>query len=610
MAVLDETQEKVEDYSSIKRSINKLKRDISGVEEKIEANKNDRAKAIQDIDDLDIKEQTSIEEDKRKQMQEHIDRQTASTREKISNVELKKVEAKNRYDAKMLHFEDESCVDEYMEDISSFNELDDVIDAIHSSIEESLGSAFKDKLLLELNNIVPNKKLSAKRISSLKVKLEEALEEIQDTPSNRNFEVLNDLTVFLEGLDSDENNTIKGEWFVLLIFVLSIGAVFLTKFIAPVYIVILFVLFCLNYSRHSKLFKNAILFSSISANIENLKNSAKEEALVKLEEDKEQYIASYNEAVDKFDNKLANLQENLTRETAEARYTFKYDSSSVNSMLNQMKIQYKTRVSELDKEISDYENLLDSYKSQLAELENKLTQSSEHTKNMYLDFNRIGDSFLLDSSFLIDIKPSGQPVIWDFPETNILMISDDEDDYYNFTGLIVSQLRSRLSPFALKVVIIDSKGAGIEYQHLVDNASTVGRIVTSEQEFREEMLTIIETQEARISTVLREFATIAEYNAYMLSIDSIAESYMFYFVPFPSESLISNESMLRILNVCYKVGIYFIFYTNKKNLSLYKDITDFIDTVQNFYIIENGQLGKWAKSFVVDLLSKDKNGGV
>lgn len=592
-------------YAEIKREITETKKRIKSVASSLNKSQDDLMSLKEQSASWEMSNENHREQEYLIQKEKYVLEKVKPIEAKINKVKENLNIAKSRYEEKMRYYDSEAAIKDFTDGADVYSDLEVTIEEVNNAIAVSVSEGFRDRLLVELGYIVSFKSLNQKQWERMKDKLEQALLEIQQTNGPApNLELLDSLTDFIESVSSGTEDGPHGENLVMLLIAASFVAVFLTRFLAPLYLLFLTGLFALNYRRHTKLMKNAILFSSVLQNLDKIKESALQEAKGKLEKDRQAYEIDYTTATKELNSTLTGLSSKLTSAQISAEAEFQFDSVSFEDSLSKIRKQHRSKMSDIKNSIVSYETMLVELNSKLTELENNLEENIQLTKNQYLDHLRIGNSFLLKKDFLIDILPSGQPILLNFPESNILIINNNTQDYINFVNLFVLQLRNRLNPSALQIEFWDILDACIGYQHLIDDGHSVASVVTTEDKIKDRLTRLADMCNARISSILRGFQHITEYNEYMLSIDSLTESYCFYFVPNPPESLLANVTFQRVLNVCYRVGIYFIFSIEEKTLTGNSKLIDFVSVIQNFYTIEEGSLNKYASQFVYDLLDK------
>ncbi len=125
------------------------------------------------------------------------------------------------------------------------------------------------------------------------------------------------------------------------------------------------------------------------------------------------------------------------------------------------------------------------------------------------------------------------------------------------------------------------------------------RAITTESGFNEEVEKYKEELEKRTVIILKEYGSIVEYNRFMLSIESLTESYRFIFMINPSVNVLTNANFKQILAVGGSVGIFFhIFMDIEKFYKLREQALSVIESIDKIWLLDRSGAKSRAKDWV------------
>lgn len=544
--------------------------------------------------------ETQLETEKEKQLELYLNEAGKELLAKLEKVQERRQTVVQEYNVALEKINSNAYRESLYDDsLVGFEELVQQVDA---NIASALSDDFLARVYKELNTVFKNSSLEEEDLDYIRIKLEELKDQEGLTDISEKMEVLDDMSEYISKLGDEEEIT-SGH--ITLAVALLVVIFLFGKVLLPVYLLLLLLLAIFNVRRHNKLFSALSMLSAAQANIALLKEAADEAVGEQIEEAIEECEERFQLKLEKIDDKIVGLKEQLELAKEEARTSFKFNKMELSKSLAQTEAEYNDKLNNLTRRHQEEEGTIVNLQYQLELLETSIEEDIKNIKNVYMDFSRMGTDYVLDPTFLLDIDTSGAPVLWEFPQTNLLIVCDDEEEIRNFIYLLVAQLRNRLNPFALKVSIYDVKYSGVPYLKLVDENSFVGKLLIDKDTVVEDIVTQSNLSRQRIRNMLVDKNNIDEYNRYMLEIDSATASYNFIFVPNRGELVTMNETFKQLLLSSSRLGIFFMVFCTEEELVEHK-YDEILDGFGACYTVRDGNLTGWAKDYINDLIKQKR----
>ena len=338
-----------------------------------------------------------------------------------------------------------------------------------------------------------------------------------------------------------------------VIAVLVVVLIFLAfKYAFPVYLCGLSVALVLNLMRHYSLFKILLIQKTVRDNVDGIEAVIRQQILENIEQRKQELKTEYDNCVARTNSQMEQVQNDIARVAGSAGDTFKFDDTEIRRQYETGKVQKEIRERNLVAKIARIEKDIAKNQDLLNKQRELLNSALVQMQAQYLDASKIGESYEFDPKFLQNVE-NDKLDFFTHPKTSCFFIYQEEEDVYDFIKLILLQLRTRLNPFAYVVDIYDPIAMGRDFlrfqpenpQKLV-SIGKLFRIFTTEAEFTGVFPEYKEDVDNRRMEIFKEYDNIAEYNKYMLSIESLTETYSFVFALGMDTSLLQNRTFAQI----------------------------------------------------------------
>lgn len=397
---------------------------------------------------------------------------------------------------------------------------------------------------------------------------------------------------------------------ILVIILFGIGF----KYLYPVYLILGLVGFGINLARHYKIFKILLIQKTVRDNVDSIESLIRQQLMQEVERQKQALTEQFNAEKSKYLAEIDRVNKSIDSVAYAAGSAFKYDDSedikNQHLILNQ-KAREEAQISE---NIGRIESELKALDIELREKTSLLNNELQQEQMRYLDTSVIGTSFIFDPKFLQNVEGS-KLEFWTHPESSALFIYNERKYAIDFIRLILIQLRIRLNPFAYNIDIVDPERMGrdfLKFQPLNKDKSPsidiLYRIFKTEDDFKEEFEIYNAEVSKRLNTIFRSHNSISKYNEFMLSIDSLTETYKFIFIMDPTATSLMDPSLQQIARNGGDLGIFVHFFVSEDfALTPNNRCDEAIQNISKLYTIGNTGAKTKATTWLIEQVEEKRN---
>ena len=597
-------------YTSVKQEINKLSQAIS-------KQRREEGTCEQDLQTLYNEKKDSEsnffaakakrEQQDRKKYTEELLRPLEEKRAALS-AELGKLKDKYVEETESL------TVDNAMQDSSSKQEILDTVRESADKLKELIISIVGERFYNELES-----QLSVPSIIEDTEKLEDVIDyfnicekktENISKYSGKITRVVNRVqsAIMSPKIGAGTSNTNADAVIAVLVVVLIFLAF---KYAFPVYLCGLSVALVLNLMRHYSLFKILLIQKTVRDNVDGIEAVIRQQILENIEQRKQELKTEYDNCVARTNSQMEQVQNDIARVAGSAGDTFKFDDTEIRRQYETGIVQKEIRERNLVAKIARIEKDIAKNQDLLNKQRELLNSALVQMQAQYLDASKIGESYEFDPKFLQNVE-NDKLDFFTHPKTSCFFIYQEEEDVYDFIKLILLQLRTRLNPFAYVVDIYDPIAMGRDFlrfqpenpQKLV-SIGKLFRIFTTEAEFTGVFPEYKEDVDNRRMEIFKEYDNIAEYNKYMLSIESLTETYSFVFALGMDTSFLQNRTFAQIAQNGGDLGVYLHCFVKEDDcIKMGARASQVLEPIPKIYTLDKRGAKPKAKTWLVDLIEE------
>ena len=610
----DKNQQEVLSYDDLKIKLTNLQRDLAKCRENIE-NYERQSKHLEH-EELNIKQsfERTLSEESNKELNQYVNNLSAPVANKVTELEDELLELEDRFKEEMSKFSKEDLTDYYYSESEMLEDVHKALAMLNERLTNLIGERFQKELNQQLDSV------------SFKIQ-EDDLEEICDyfeklTEYFDNIQNNNSKVTSIENIIKKLNTlgnaleTGNKQLTLVVMIVLCFIFYFAFKFVFPIYVIALAMFTIYNVKLSSKIYTTSLLRKVIEDNISAIEQMYRDKALAQLNQEKRELEESYKETKNELENELSDTKNKLESILMSAKERFTYDDDKLRENQNNLLIVNKNKKSELERLKLQEKQKYDSLLKELEVTKQQFDQAADNLKNKYINFDKVGDSYVMDKDFLLDIDAvTKKPKFFEFNFGSNLFIYSDITDVINFIKLFVVQVRARLKPSCINMTIFDDKFMGRDYlcfkETEDDKYDNIMRLLINKEELKNYVGELSELSITRTTNIKREFNNIIEYNNFMLSQNSLPESYTFFFVQDIVLNTLLETTFRQILLNGSDLGIYPFVFLSMENFSQggndAKELIKYFDNIYTFdqdathqYEGSNTILKRKAKDFVLE----------
>lgn len=610
----DKKQQEVLSYDDLKIKLTNLQRDLAKCRENIE-NYERQSKHLEH-EELNIKQsfERTLSEESNKELNQYVNNLSAPVANKVTELEDELLELEDRFKEEMSKFSKEDLTDYYYSESEMLEDVHKALAMLNERLTNLIGERFQKELNQQLDSV--SFKIQADDLEEI-CDYFEKLTEYFDNIQNNNSKVTS-IENIVKKLNTIGNALETGNKQLTLVVMLVLCFIFYFafKFVFPIYVIALAMFTIYNVKLSSKIYTTSLLRKVIEDNISAIEQMYRDKALDQLNQEKRELEESYKETKNELENELSDTKNKLESILMSAKERFTYDDDKLRENQNNLLIVNKNKKSELERLKLQEKQKYDSLLKELEVTKQQFDQAADNLKNKYINFDKVGDSYVMDKDFLLDIDAvTKKPKFFEFNFGSNLFIYSDITDVINFIKLFVVQVRARLKPSCINMTIFDDKFMGRDYlcfkETEDDKYDNIMRLLINKEELKNYVGELSELSITRTTNIKREFNNIIEYNNFMLSQNSLPESYTFFFVQDIVLNTLLETTFRQILLNGSDLGIYPFVFLSMENFSQggndAKELIKYFDNIYTFdqdathqYEGSNTILKRKAKDFVLE----------
>lgn len=610
----DKNQQEVLSYDDLKIKLTNLQRDLAKCRENIE-NYERQSKHLEH-EELNIKQsfERTLSEESNKELNQYVNNLSAPVANKVTELEDELLELEDRFKEEMSKFSKEDLTDYYYSESEMLEDVHKALAMLNERLTNLIGERFQKELNQQLDSV--SFKIQADDLEEI-CDYFEKLTEYFDNIQNNNSKVTS-IENIVKKLNTIGNALETGNKQLTLVVMLVLCFIFYFafKFVFPIYVIALAMFTIYNVKLSSKIYTTSLLRKVIEDNISAIEQMYRDKALAQLNQEKRELEESYKETKNELENELSDTKNKLESILMSAKERFTYDDDKLRENQNNLLIVNKNKKSELERLKLQEKQKYDSLLKELEVTKQQFDQAADNLKNKYINFDKVGDSYVMDKDFLLDIDAvTKKPKFFEFNFGSNLFIYSDITDVINFIKLFVVQVRARLKPSCINMTIFDDKFMGRDYlcfkETEDDKYDNIMRLLINKEELKNYVGELSELSITRTTNIKREFNNIIEYNNFMLSQNSLPESYTFFFVQDIVLNTLLETTFRQILLNGSDLGIYPFVFLSMENFSQggndAKELIKYFDNIYTFdqdathqYEGSNTILKRKAKDFVLE----------
>lgn len=610
----DKNQQEVLSYDDLKIKLTNLQRDLAKCRENIE-NYERQSKHLEH-EELNIKQsfERTLSEESNKELNQYVNNLSAPVANKVTELEDELLELEDRFKEEMSKFSKEDLTDYYYSESEMLEDVHKALAMLNERLTNLIGERFQKELNQQLDSV--SFKIQEDDLEEI-CDYFEKLTEYFDNIQNNNSKVTS-IENIIKKLNTIGNALETGNKQLTLVVMLVLCFIFYFafKFVFPIYVIALAMFTIYNVKLSSKIYTTSLLRKVIEDNISAIEQMYRDKALAQLNQEKRELEESYKETKNELENELSDTKNKLESILMSAKERFTYDDDKLRENQNNLLIVNKNKKSELERLKLQEKQKYDSLLKELGVTKQQFDQAADNLKNKYINFDKVGDSYVMDKDFLLDIDAvTKKPKFFEFNFGSNLFIYSDITDVINFIKLFVVQVRARLKPSCINMTIFDDKFMGRDYlcfkETEDDKYDNIMRLLINKEELKNYVGELSELSITRTTNIKREFNNIIEYNNFMLSQNSLPESYTFFFVQDIVLNTLLETTFRQILLNGSDLGIYPFVFLSMENFSQggndAKELIKYFDNIYTFdqdathqYEGSNTILKRKAKDFVLE----------
>lgn len=610
----DKKQQEVLSYDDLKIKLTNLQRDLAKCRENIE-NYERQSKHLEH-EELNIKQsfERTLSEESNKELNQYVNNLSAPVANKVTELEDELLELEDRFKEEISKFSKEDLTDYYYSESEMLEDVHKALAMLNERLTNLIGERFQKELNQQLYSV--SFKIQEDDLEEI-CDYFEKLTEYFDNIQNNNSKVTS-IENIVKKLNTIGNALETGNKQLTLVVMLVLCFIFYFafKFVFPIYVIALAMFTIYNVKLSSKIYTTSLLRKVIEDNISAIEQMYRDKALAQLNQEKRELEESYKETKNELENELSDTKNKLESILMSAKERFTYDDDKLRENQNNLLIVNKNKKSELERLKLQEKQKYDSLLKELEVTKQQFDQAADNLKNKYINFDKVGDSYVMDKDFLLDIDAvTKKPKFFEFNFGSNLFIYSDITDVINFIKLFVVQVRARLKPSCINMTIFDDKFMGRDYlcfkETEDDKYDNIMRLLINKEELKNYVGELSELSITRTTNIKREFNNIIEYNNFMLSQNSLPESYTFFFVQDIVLNTLLETTFRQILLNGSDLGIYPFVFLSMENFSQggndAKELIKYFDNIYTFdqdathqYEGSNTILKRKAKDFVLE----------
>lgn len=427
----DKNQQEVLSYDDLKIKLTNLQRDLAKCRENIE-NYERQSKHLEH-EELNIKQsfERTLSEESNKELNQYVNNLSAPVANKVTELEDELLELEDRFKEEMSKFSKEDLTDYYYSESEMLEDVHKALAMLNERLTNLIGERFQKELNQQLDSV--SFKIQEDDLEEI-CDYFEKLTEYFDNIQNNNSKVTS-IENIIKKLNTIGNALETGnkQLTLVVMIVLCFIFYFAFKFVFPIYVIALAMFTIYNVKLSSKIYTTSLLRKVIEDNISAIEQMYRDKALAQLNQEKRELEESYKETKNELENELSDTKNKLESILMSAKERFTYDDDKLRENQNNLLIVNKNKKSELERLKLQEKQKYDSMLKELEVTKQQFDQAADNLKNRYINFDKVGDSYVMDKDFLLDIDAvTKKPKFFEFNFGSNLFIYSDITDVINF----------------------------------------------------------------------------------------------------------------------------------------------------------------------------------
>lgn len=595
------------EYNEIRASMDSCRRNISALKKQIRSNVEEQQSCKNASRKIEENYQLELREQHKKALNAYLQDKTKDLEEQLSQKESAHQKLKQDYDDKKSELENK--------DISSlYTGSDDITAEIRASLailQEQLSFAVSPRFqaVLEQQMQITHANLEISRVQEIIQYFNKQSKRIEKLSRSSFVDRLIDKLLSILKISLDDTSSKEGKIQISIIFVAVFVIMLLTaKVVFPIYFLFLIILFVYNIHKHYCIYSALIAQKVVKDNLALIESNLRDRANTKLKEEIKVIDNQFLPQLDQLNAEIMSLRDEISNVSLQETNNFHYDdSASRESYMNSQKINSR-HLEELQEAAQGLNSQLQEKNQLYKELGKQLKTIAGDIQERYLNYNKIGESVIFDTQFIVDIE-NAKPIFFMHPKESCLFLYNKVDEVANFIKLLCVQLRIKMSPMNLLISVIDPEGLGVQYLPLDTSNSEdesikqLFQIITDKSATKDFLEKSNSELDRKVGAILRNYNDIEEYNTAMVESDSLTESYNFIFYLDPALDDVKDSNLTTLLKNGGIVGIYTHLCINMQSFKEMQDsAAEIIKRVNTVYVLQNGSIYKKAKDFALENL--------
>lgn len=264
--------------------------------------------------------------------------------------------------------------------------------------------------------------------------------------------------------------------------------------------------------------------------------------------------------------------------------TYKEDHNKIEYLKTKLEEEIKNsnvNILRLKQDVDNAKKEVERIKAELERMEmDKLTRAKT-IEEEYLTYSELNWQEHLPKDIYLGKNKKGDPVLFPVEHNNILFISNEIHELFDFTKLFIMQLLMKVHPDYVSQVVLDYKYMSGNLQQFLNIPPRSLTILMEKQKIEDKLQDINIDVLARNRNILKSVNSLEEFNTLMKSYNSVGECYVFIHI-FGLQQL--HDTYTYLLRNGSKVGYYFYIYLTLEEFKSLKS-EEILDLVSLYYFI-------------------------
>lgn len=587
-------------YNELKKSYDTARMELANLDSELTRIKG----LITNADASKSEMQSSLEKqllaDKAKALDDYKLSRIRPVEEKISKLTSRLEETESEYKQKSEEITFDNVLGEHSSKQEILESVKDSSSVLTKKLQDIVGKRFYKSLMKQVNT--DKIELDVEGIEPVINYFNRSNKKLSKLSTEANF-----LDKAMQGLESLSTNPENKAVLIVISVILIVCTFLFPIYLSTVMMLLISISIVYNIFRNYSIYQTLCVVLAVEANIDKIESAMHEEVTQEVEQRKEELDNTMLPKIEQLKEQVEQAKQELIDTEQEAGSSFLYDATAFDEQrataekqMDDRKANLIIQKSRLDEEIQEKVKLI-------KQLESELTNCTEEIKTRLM--TSVGTAMEFSPDFVVDIKDN-KPVAWKHPRSSSLILYKDQLELYNFIKLLVVQLRGKLMPSCLSIIVVDYLNMGQPLQMFADASGVKGgeefmkpifKIDFNSEQWKGDLDILAKDLTLRQKNIAVEFKTIENYNKKMVELEAIPEKYKFVFMIEPEVPSLSDLNIVQLLRIGETYGIYFHLFISSKQLQNAKSgAEEVLENVKAIYMLENGSIKKRAKEFILN----------